>query len=92
MAVTGLGATSLGFLGMFHAAEYVSPGIATVIANVQPFLAVIPAYLFLRERIGFTVTAGLVLGFGGISVIAWPGIASAECDLLENGKPKPEYE
>src|SRR3546814_6697573 len=36
IALVGLGATSLGFLGMFHAAEFVSPGLATVIANAQP--------------------------------------------------------
>lgn len=29
------GATTLGFLGMFHAAEFVSPGLATIIANAQ---------------------------------------------------------
>src|SRR3546814_2441298 len=29
VVVVGLGATSLGFLGMFHAAEFVSPGLAT---------------------------------------------------------------
>ena len=31
VAIVGLGATTLGFVGMFHAAEFVSPGIATVI-------------------------------------------------------------
>ena len=42
--VVGLGSTSLGFLGMFHAAEFVSPGLATVIANAQPLLAAILAH------------------------------------------------
>ncbi len=39
IVVVALGATSMGFLGMFHAAEFVSPGLATVIANVQPIIA-----------------------------------------------------
>lgn len=51
VALVGLGATSLGFLGMFHAAEFVSPGLATVIANTQPLLAAVLAHVFLRERL-----------------------------------------
>ena len=51
VAVVGLGATSLGFLGMFHAAEFVSPGIATVIANTQPLLAAGLAGIGLKERL-----------------------------------------
>lgn len=76
IAITGLGATSLGFLGMFHAAEYVSPGVATVIANTQPLLAVILAYAFLSERVGLIGAAGLVLGFVGIVAFAWPGLSA----------------
>lgn len=75
IAVTGFGATGLGFLGMFHAAEYVSPGIATVIANSQPLLTVILAYLFLDEGLGHIGIAGIVLGFFGIVVIASPGLS-----------------
>ena len=33
--LAGLGMTGLGYYGMFHAAEFVSPGLATVIANSQ---------------------------------------------------------
>ncbi|MBI3041717.1 MAG: DMT family transporter [Betaproteobacteria bacterium] len=40
----GLGATTLGFLGMVHAAEFVAPGMATVIANTQPLIAAAVAY------------------------------------------------
>ncbi|MCB2082030.1 MAG: DMT family transporter, partial [Rickettsiales bacterium] len=43
----GLGATTLGFFGMFHASEFVSPGIATVIANTQPLMAAVLASIFL---------------------------------------------
>lgn len=78
LIVAGVGATTLGFLGMFHAAEYIAPGLATVIANTQPLLAAALAYLVLNERLGTAGTAGLVLGFAGIAVIAAPGFNSQQ--------------
>ena len=68
----GLGATSLAYLGMFHAAEFVSPGIATVIANTQPLLAAILAGMFLNEHLDNIGKTGLALGFAGIILIAAP--------------------
>ncbi len=78
VAVVGLGATSLGFLGMFHAAEFVSPGIATVIANTQPLLAAVLAGVVLNERLTMRGQAGLFLGFIGIIVITSPQLFSGE--------------
>lgn len=72
IALTGLGATTLGFLGMVHAAEFVSPGMATVIVNAQPIAAALIAYLFLRERLAARARVGLILGFGGVALIAFP--------------------
>lgn len=69
LAIVGVGATSLGFLGMFHAAEFVSPGIATVIANTQPLLAAGLAGVILKERLTLRGKAGLIMGFVGILVI-----------------------
>ena len=71
----GLGATTLGFFGMFHAAEFVSPGIATVIASTQPLMAALLAYAFLGEALEVRGKIGLLLGFFGIVVIALPGFA-----------------
>lgn len=71
----GLGATTLGFFGMFHAAEFVSPGLATVIANTQPLLAALLAYLVLGEILERRSKVGLVLGFIGIVVITGPALA-----------------
>jgi drug/metabolite transporter (DMT)-like permease len=68
----GLGATSLGFLGMFHAAEFVTPGVATVIANTQPLMAAFLAALMLGETLSTRGKFGLLLGFIGIVVIAIP--------------------
>jgi drug/metabolite transporter (DMT)-like permease len=78
VALVGFGATSLGFLGMFHAAEFVSPGPATVIANAQPLLAAVLAHVFLRERLMVLGKTGLMAGFVGIAAIAWPGLASGD--------------
>lgn len=74
LAFIGFGATSLGYLGMFHAAEFVSPGIATVIANSQPLLAAGLAGVVLGERLTVRGKIGLFLGFCGILVIAAPGL------------------
>jgi len=72
LVFVGLGATSLGYLGMFMAAEYVMPGIATVLANTQPLLAAILAGFFLNERLGRIGWVGMGLGLGGIVLIALP--------------------
>lgn len=76
LCIMGFGATSLGFLGMFHAAEFVSPGIATVIANTQPLLAAGLGGILLGERLQVAGKAGLFMGFLGILVIAAPQMFS----------------
>lgn len=78
----GLGATTLAFLGMFHASEFISPGLATVIANSQPLLAGVLGYLILRERLGKIGIAGLIIGFSGIVLIALPGINTAGMNFV----------
>lgn len=74
----GLGATSLGYFGMFMGSEFVSPGIATVIANAQPLMAAALASVFLRERLGWSGGLGLALGFGGIVLIAAPQLLTRQ--------------
>ena len=85
IAVVGIGATSFGFFGMFHAAEFVSPGIATVISNAQPLLAAILAAFVLREKLTRLGILGMLLGFGGIIFIALPGYLSSENDSYAIG-------
>lgn len=77
LVAVGFGATSFGFLGMFHAAEYVSPGIATVIANTQPMLAAVLASAVLGEHLDWGGKFGLALGFSGILVITAPQLLAA---------------
>lgn len=76
IALVGFGATSLGFLGMFHAAEFLSPGLATVIANTQPLLSAVLAHAFLGERLMAVGKIGLIAGLAGIAAIAWPGLTA----------------
>jgi drug/metabolite transporter (DMT)-like permease len=57
---------------MFHASEFLSPGIATVITNTQPLMAAILAALVLKERIDRYCKTGLWPGFSGILLIASP--------------------
>ncbi len=77
LAITGLGATTLAFLGMFHAAEFISPGTATVIANTQPLMAAVLAHALLGERLGLRGKLGLAIGFAGIVVMAFPELLAS---------------
>jgi len=72
ISAVGIGSTSLGFFGMFHAAEFVSPGIATVIASTQPLLAALLASMVLGERLPRQGRLGLLIGFAGVLVIVAP--------------------
>lgn len=76
LTAIGLGATTLGFFGMFHASEFVSPGIATVIANTQPLMAAVLAATVLKEHLDGKGKIGLLLGFTGIVLIALPSLLS----------------
>ena len=65
---------------MFHAAEFLSPGIATVITNTQPLMAAILATLVLKEGIDRYGKTGLWLGFSGILLVASPWYMSTAND------------
>jgi drug/metabolite transporter (DMT)-like permease len=70
LMLIGLGATTFGFYGMFHASEFVSPGVATVITNIQPMLTAILALWWLQESINKNEIAAVILGFIGVVIIA----------------------
>jgi drug/metabolite transporter (DMT)-like permease len=82
--LVGIGATTLGFFGMFHAAEFVSPGLATVIANTQPLLTAVLARSFLGERLKALGMAGLAVGLLGIVAIAWPGFVAGGSKVISS--------
>jgi drug/metabolite transporter (DMT)-like permease len=72
ICLAGLGMTGLGYFGMFHAAEFVAPGLATVIANTQPIIAGILAYVLLGERLAARGRLGMLIGLVGAVIIAAP--------------------
>ena len=74
IALAGIGMTGIGYFGMFHGAEFVAPGLATVISNTQPLIAGLLAAVLLGERAGWLGWSGLVIGFAGIVVIAAPNV------------------
>ncbi len=76
LAGVGVSMTSMGFAGMFLAGGLVSPGLATVLANIQPLIAAVLAGIVLGERLGPRRRMGLALGFGGIVMVALPGFGS----------------
>ena len=76
----GLSATALGLGGMFLAGGIVSPGLATVLANVQPLIAAGLAYFVLSEQMGPRRRVGLLLGFAGIILVAWPGFGDGNAN------------
>ena len=81
----GLTTTSLGFSGMFLAGGVVSPGLATVLANVQPLMAAGLAYLVLRDRLGPRRWLGLSVGLAGIILIAFASSGSANTNSTPFG-------
>jgi len=85
LCIAGFGSTTLGYFGMFHAAEFVAPGFATVIANTQPLIAAVLAYLFLRERLRPRARLGLLIGFLGVAVVAAPQAAIGDATATTKG-------
>ncbi|MBF6557421.1 MAG: EamA family transporter [Acidimicrobiales bacterium] len=69
----GLANATIGFGAMFLAAARLSTGIASVLANAQPLLIVLPAWLLYRERPRPAAMVGLVVGMAGFIVVALPG-------------------
>ena len=74
LAIISLTFTTIGFAGMFLAGDRVTPGLATVIANLQPLLAAFLGVFVLAERVTGTRGLALLAGFAGIVVIALPGL------------------
>ncbi len=73
IATSGGSFTALGFGGMFlGGGGEISPGAATVIANIQPLFAAILAVLFLSERPTLRIAIGLLLGFCGVVIMSLP--------------------
>lgn len=70
LAVTNAG---IGFAAMFAGVDGLATGTASVLANAQPVLILLPAWWFYGERVTRHMAVGLVGGFVGLLVVAVPG-------------------
>ncbi len=73
ISAIGASFTALGFGGMFLGGGKISPGAATVLANVQPLFAAVLGIMFLSERLTPRIAIGLLLGFCGVVIMSLPG-------------------
>jgi drug/metabolite transporter (DMT)-like permease len=62
----------------FIALGYLSVGLATAISYLTPILSISAAMIFLRERPGALVFAGVVLGLAGIVLMLFPALVGSE--------------
>lgn len=81
IVLVGLTATSLGFFGMFYGGGRVLPGLATVMANTQPLIAAVLAWVFLHDHLTSAQRWGLAVGFGGIVLIGAPNLSGSDAQL-----------
>ncbi len=73
VAGLGLANATVGGAAMYVGAEHLSTGIASVLANAQPLLIVLPAWALYAERPSRRTVVGLAVGFAGLAVVAVPG-------------------
>ena len=68
-------ATTATYGGMFLSPGRVGAGIASVLGNVQPLVAVLLAALVLHERLTRAKVAAVLLGTAGVLLITYPRLA-----------------
>jgi drug/metabolite transporter (DMT)-like permease len=76
VALSGLSATSLGFLSMFGAAGLIAPGIATVVAGTQPIVAALLALAMFGQPFGRWQVIGMSVSLAGIAMMTFPDIVA----------------
>ncbi len=69
----GLVNVSLAFWAMFAGVAGLATGTAAVLANAQPLLILLPAWWLFGERVSVRTGIALIVGFGGLLVVAVPG-------------------
>lgn len=73
ITVMGIVNVSVAFGAMFGGLAGLSTGAASVLANAQPLLIVLPAWWIYKERISARTLAALGAGFVGLLAVALPG-------------------
>ena len=64
---------TVAFVAMFAGTAGVASGVAAVLANAQPLLIVLPAWLLFQERPRPRTQLALLIGFVGLGIAAAPG-------------------
>jgi drug/metabolite transporter (DMT)-like permease len=82
----------LEFVFIYWGMRYTDAVRAIILVNCSPFVVVLGAYLFLKEKLTFTKIAGLLLAFAGLYLVfqgkprSWtPSMLFG--DILERGLP-----
>jgi drug/metabolite transporter (DMT)-like permease len=73
VSLLGIANVTIAFGAMFVAAKGLATGTAAVLANAQPLLILVPAFLLYGERVSRRAAFAAVAGFAGMAVIAGPG-------------------
>ena len=73
ITVLGLVNVTIGFAAMFAGVAGLATGTAAVLANAQPLLILLPAWWLYGERVSRRTAGALVVGFGGLVLVAAPG-------------------
>ncbi len=85
IGLLGVVNVTIAFAAMFAGTAGVSSGVAAVLANAQPLLVVLPAWVLYQERPAPRTVAGLAVGFAGLAVAASPVGAGGKGALLSLG-------
>ena len=75
--IIGLCNSALPFLLFAYAAQSLGAGLLSILNSTSPLFAVIIGALWLRQPIRAVTVAGLLLGLGGVAVLAWDGLQSS---------------
>ncbi|HEY3195071.1 MAG TPA: EamA family transporter [Candidatus Dormibacteraeota bacterium] len=71
-AATGAGMIMAGQGGASWASQYLDPGIVAVLSSTMPIWAVVLSVALVHARPAPLAMIGLVAGFGGVALLAWP--------------------
>lgn len=64
---------AIAFAAMFAGTVGIASGVAAVLANAQPLLIVVPAWLLYQERPSARTVVALLVGFAGLAIAASGG-------------------
>ncbi len=73
LALLGLINVTLAYWSMFAGIAGASTGVAAVLSNAQPLLILLPAWWLYSERLSARTALALLVGFGGLVIVALPG-------------------